>query len=445
MMRDNNGNQNIHSSDTGVRQDSKGLQQQIQPERLFLILWRHAWIIFLVTVIAIVGGVVYIVKSPPIYESTSRVYVEQTGPRIMTEDEGLFMASKNYLYTQAELITATPILSDALKNCQAYHLRTLTDVDNHIEFLKRNLQAQVGKKDDILNISILSPYPEEAAQIVNTVVDSYITFHSIRKRSTSSEVLKILQKEKTKRSEELTQRLHALIDYKKQHETLAFQSHNGNMILNRMQVLSTELTRAELQTMEARSVYETASKMMNDEDKIVQFIKSQQTINRMGADPDLTRLKAEPEILKKRRSNRLRELTEDHPAVLAIDIEIERIHAQIKEIEIGFAQGQLAVLEQAYRIAQEQEQQIRLHFEEYREQVIALNEQVAQYTLLESEYEQTKRLSDILDERIRELHVTEDTGALNITILEAAQPALKPSQPQKERIMAMALILGLMA
>jgi capsular exopolysaccharide synthesis family protein len=64
--------------------------------------------------------------------------------------------------------------------------------------------------------------------------------------------------------------------------------------------------------------------------------------------------------------------------------------------------------------------------------------------MLESNLKRTEKLCDILDDRIKELNVTEDTGVLNISILEVARPGDKPSKPQKARVMAMAMVLGLM-
>jgi capsular exopolysaccharide synthesis family protein len=437
-----NGHYNLSGSPSGPHGKTLG-----SPENLFHILWRHSWIIIITVILAIIGGLIYIAQATPIFVSTSRIYVEQSGPKIIQDmEKGVFTGSKNYLYTQAELITATPILSDATKKCEAHKLHTFEDVDNIIGYLKKNLMASVGKKDDILSLSMRSPYPTEAAHIVNTVVDSYITFHANRKRSTSSEVLKILQKEKTKRTEELSDKLHTLMEFKKAHETLAFQTGSDNIILERMQVLSSELTQAELYTLEAKSMLDTARQMMNDPATMIHYIKAHRISNQgIGMDPELSHLKAEMKILTQRRSDRLRELTEDHPAVLALDIEMERIQQQIQDLERDYAQAQLAAIEQMYLTAAEKEEQLRQHYQKQQEKVISLNEQLAQYTLLESEYQQTKRLCDILDERIKELNVTEDVGALNITILEVAQPARLASEPQKGRLMAMAVVLGLMA
>jgi succinoglycan biosynthesis transport protein ExoP len=88
--------------------------------------------------------------------------------------------------------------------------------------------------------------------------------------------------------------------------------------------------------------------------------------------------------------------------------------------------------------------QISRLYDEQRQQTLALNEQLAQYMMLQSEYEQTKKDCESLDDRIKDLSVTEDVGALNISILEAAHPATVPSAPQKSKYMVLALVLGLM-
>jgi len=139
-------------------------------ESLFQVMWRHNWIVIGTTVIALVAGFIYLSKATPIYTSTSRLYVEQVGPKIMQDlQQGVMTGSTKYLYTQAELLKATPIVADAITKCGARQMRTFVKVDNLIEYLKRSLDTTVGKKDDIVSISFDSPYPTEAAQLVNTL------------------------------------------------------------------------------------------------------------------------------------------------------------------------------------------------------------------------------------------------------------------------------------
>jgi len=418
-------------------------------ESLIQIMWRSRWILLITTLAALIGAFAYLQKATPIYTSTSRIYVEQSGPRIMTEtEEGVMTRSKNYLYTQAELLKSTPILTAALKTPGANieQMKIFENVDNRIVFLKKRcLQVSVGKKDDIISISSDSPKPAEAAQLVNTVVDSYITYQATTKRSTSAEVLKILQSTKSQRGVELSERLKAMMDFRKENEGLALESSHGNVILLKLERLSTALTEAQLATVESKAYVESIKRMIASPANLRQYVEAERARSFYSpANNEEARLKSRLDELQRRRADRLRQLTAGHAAVVAIEAEIAQINEQISKLDEDFAQAQIVIAQQQYLVAKEKEAELNKQYEEQRQEALVLNEQLAQYTLLQSEWEQTKKLCDILDDRIKELNVTEDVGALNISILEVARPADGPSKPQKARIMAMALVLGLM-
>ncbi|UCC99233.1 MAG: hypothetical protein JSW66_04965, partial [Phycisphaerales bacterium] len=129
-------------------------------ESLALILWRSRWILLATTAVALIAAFIYVTKATSIYTSTSRLYVEQSGPKIFSEtEEGVMTQSKNYLYTQAQLLTSTPILTAVLETPGLPQMQTFSRVDNHLSYLKKNLQPTVGKKDDIISLSFDSPYP----------------------------------------------------------------------------------------------------------------------------------------------------------------------------------------------------------------------------------------------------------------------------------------------
>jgi len=418
----------------------------VLPESLIQVLWRGRWLVSLATVAALAAGFIYLSKTTPIYTSTSRLYVEQSGPKIITENEqGLMTRSTNYLYTQAELLKSTPILAATLESPGISKMRTFAGIDNRIAYLKKKLDATVGKKDEIISLSFESAYPAEAAQVVNQVVDSYVTYHSTRKRSTSAEVLKILQGEKDKRSQEFSEKLKAMMDFRKDNMGLAFEGDRSNVILQRLERLSASLTEAELATVEARSIYESTKAMVNDPARLEQFVAAQRAKGvYISTGSERASLRSKLDDLERRRIDQLRQVTPDHPAVKALQGEIDHVDKQLVDLDGEFAQAQLAVAQQQYLAAKEKQGQIEKYFHEQRQEALSLNEQLAQYTILRSEWEQTKKLCDLLDDRIKELNVTEDVGALNISILELARPATRPSKPQKARVMGIALVLGLM-
>ena len=417
----------------------------LMSESLIQIMWHSRWIILACTVAALGGAFGYLQKATPIYTSTSRLYVEQTGPKIIKEtEEGVMTQSKNYLYTQAELLRSTPILSHILDNAGIRQMKMFAGMDNPVPYLKGSLRSVVGRKDDIINVSLDSPYPEEAAQVVNSVVDSYLTYLATRKRSTAAEVLKIIQNEKTKQDKELSEKLTAMMDFKKENMALAFESDKGNVMLLRFERLSSAMTEAQLATIESKAIYESTKKMVDDPVLLKQFIEALGGGGRDSAGGGRPGLQARVDELKRRRADRLRQVTEDHPGVAALDTEIAEVEGQIAEMDRQFAQAQVAVAQQDYLVAQEKEAEITSHFELQLQDVLKLNEQLAQYTIFQSDWEQTKKLCDILNDRIKDLNVTEDVGALNISILEVARPAGAPSKPQKARLMGIALVIGLM-
>jgi succinoglycan biosynthesis transport protein ExoP len=197
-------------------------------ENLLWIILRHRWIVLSAAVVCVIAAFTYLLKATPIYTSASRLYVEQTGPKIINDYEGYMTRSNNYLYTQAELMRSTPIISEVANDARIRYLGTFANVDNLMAYLKKNVQVSIGKKDDIITVSFDSPYPEEAAEVVNVVVDSYVGYHSTRKRSTVSEVLKILQTEKQKRNKELSEKYAEILEFTRENGIVSFDNEGGN-------------------------------------------------------------------------------------------------------------------------------------------------------------------------------------------------------------------------
>ena len=417
-------------------------------ESLFEILWRRRWTVVLATVVAMVAGLVYLQRATPQYRSTSRLYVEQAGPQVWEKDaSGVVTRWSNYLYTQAELIKQTGTLSAALALPGMNNLQTFATVNNPVTYLRRKLDVVVGKKDEIIDVSFTSPYPDEAAHLVNSVVDAYITQHNERRRNTSAELVKILREEKTRRDEELRDKLQKMVDFSQANEGLAYgASQESNIIMRRLERFQQALDDAQLATIECKAFHETVRRMADDPVGLRQFVDSQRARGvYIAATNEAAALRIELRRLERDRADCLQRLKPDAPAIAALDAEIERVRAQVAEMDDEFALRQLAVAEELYLAAVQREKELTDGLEEQRLAAISLNRQLSQYTLLRSDYEQTLRFCEILDDKIRKLNVDPDVGALTVQIVETAVPATEPAEPQKARTMGLALCLGLFA
>jgi capsular exopolysaccharide synthesis family protein len=414
-------------------------------ESLLETMFRQRWTIFMVTGIILASGIIYLIKVVPIYTSSSSLYVEQTGPKLISEYEGVMTRSKNYLNTQGEVIKSTPILAKVIEKPEIQQFRTFEQVDNLTTYLKKNLQVDIGKKDDIITVSFDSPYPNEAAQLVNEVVAEYINYHASQKRSTVSEVLRILQKEKVKRDKELSEKFDNLLEFTRENGVTAFEHQGNHIVIQRLSTLSNALTQAQLDTINAKADLEAAEKMANDPERLKYMALS----NAEGAASAISNseeraIRFRLEELQQQLEEAKRVCTDEHPLVTELKAKISNLQEHLVSGSEEFADAYIDILRQKYETARQREEELLVSFNEQQQEAQALGLKATQYSVLQSELERTEKLCDILDERIKELNVTEDAGALNISVLETAQVEDRPSKPQKAKILAIALMAGLL-
>ncbi len=422
-------------------------QEESSLQDILHIAVRHRWTILLTTVLFLVAAFVYLLKATPIYTSESRLYVEQTGPKIITEYEGLMTRSGNYLYTQAELLMSTPVLGDVLGDPNMARLKTFADVDNLVGFIKANMNVGVGRKDDIITVSFESPYPVEAAHIVNETVESYIRYHSSTKRETASDVLLILQNEKLKLIPELELAYDDMNDFTTEHGIVSFDNKGGHIVFERLRALSNELSHAEMATLTAKTDFEAVKSMENDAFKIRQFAAASSGSGiRVSVADNETQLQSELRQAEMELKDTLYHCTEDHPSVQAIHAKIDRINQELEKDAREFANAYVEVMRLRYVTASERQVDVNESFSAQLADAKALGSLATEYSRLNSQLIRAERACETIDGRIKEINVnaTQDMGALSISILEFAQAADSPSRPQKARIMTMALALGLM-
>ncbi len=329
-------------------------------EGLLHMALRHRWIILLNTILVLAGAFLYIVRATPIYTSTSRLYVERRGPRIINEYEGLMTGSNNYLYTQCELLKAIPIVTDAVDDAQIRRLKTFAGVDNIAGFVKGMLNVSVGKKNGIISVSFQSPYPAEAAQVINAVVDSYVSYHSARKRSTVSEVLRILHSEKLKRDSELSDIFVQMLEFTRKNGVVSFDNKGGNIVFQRLTKLSTALTEAQLATINTKADFEAAKSMAKEPAKIKQFAAASATTGmHVSVNDRETQLQSELRQAELDLKNARYHCTENHPSIQAIRTKINHIKQELEGQAKEFADAYVEVMQLRWITAKEREDELQ--------------------------------------------------------------------------------------
>ncbi len=405
---------------------------------IVLILWRGAWIIVGMAVVCVASAFFYLSKATPIYSSSARMLVEQQGPAIMNEAVNAGGQSSNYLATQCELIKSTPILGPVGDLPEIRQMKTFAGLDNPVGALKASLTTEITKPDELLNISFESPYPDDASDVVNAVIDSYRKYYAERKRSTAVEVLRILEKEKKDRDAELQRKVNDILDFKQKNPNLSYISEKGNIIVDQLAKLAEALTGAHLDSLEARGLFEGAKAMAGDSARMEQWTRLQR-----GAG-SATPQENEIQQLEAQCAEMLVTMGSENVKIKQLEARIRGLKSNIDERSPQTFEGYLAALEQRWLTSKQREEELQKSFDEQQTKALSLNSESAKMEAMASEQKRLERLCDMLDNRIKELKVTEDVGAMNVSVLEYAKPAATPIRPKRSTVLFEALVLGLM-
>src|SRR5438105_864663 len=132
------------------------------------VIWLRRWIVVVVMILAMGVGVVQFQRATPMYQSKARVYVTQNGPKLVGADMASVMsATNNYLWTQCELICSPSILEEVAKTEGIAELPTFTEegvaAANVVGYLRMNVSAMPGRRDDIISIFVKTPHKEDSA------------------------------------------------------------------------------------------------------------------------------------------------------------------------------------------------------------------------------------------------------------------------------------------
>ena len=417
-------------------------------ESLLTVAWRGRWVVLACVILAIVAGLACIQTATPIYTSTSSLYLEYVNYVPPTSEPGRLPQTERYLQTQAGLLQSRPIVAVAIQLLDPQRLRTLRGIDITPSFVARNIRVEVGKRDDIISISFDSPYPVEAAQIVNGVVEAYMTSRSQQEQRNAAQVLEILQKDLNRVQKERLRKQEELEDFQANHMPLALGSEAGSAVMQRhLEGLQAELTRAQTGTMEAKSFRDAVQVLAGDAGALRQYVQAKGSVSSYLSStaeksPLETRL-VELDLQVREFSDKL---TPDHPTVTALVNQQATIKAKLSELDGRFISAVVAAAQQQCNGAADYERQLTTLYEQQQAQVVALSAEVAQYQRLRGEVDRLMEYERTLEEPVGEMAriVDKDVGRLRMAILEPALPAEDPSSPQKGKIMAIALVLGLM-
>jgi capsular exopolysaccharide synthesis family protein len=194
---------------------------------------RHWWRILLIW-LAISAPTVYWIYSniEPTYEAFGLLHFEPTRPILFDPSRDRYSdlrGIERYLQTQVNLITSDAVLREAVANPTVVNLPKIKQSKDSKADLRKTMVVEIVQEADLIRIALESTDPNEAAKIVQSVVDSYMTHNAALTQGANKKLRASLDTQATKLTkqiEDVTKKLKADLAQKDSLELKEAESPN---------------------------------------------------------------------------------------------------------------------------------------------------------------------------------------------------------------------------
>lgn len=164
--------------------------------------------VFLVTcaiAAAILAPLAWLV-TPVTYTAEAEIRFLSVRPRILEPSAGSSVAVLSYekfVNTQAALIEGQTILSRVLNHPDAQRVGELNAAGDKLAFLSDRVRARQNTGTELVTVECTMKAPSDARQILQTVVDEYLSYAYTAEAAAGGERLRVLVAERDKREKDL--------------------------------------------------------------------------------------------------------------------------------------------------------------------------------------------------------------------------------------------------
>jgi polysaccharide biosynthesis transport protein len=425
------------------------------------VLIKRKWLVF--SCLAIIFGVVALatMRSTRIYDGGGSIAINKTDPAILNLKESGNGGASDY-YDPTDLDTEVRILKSDLLALQVIKQLNL---DKHPEFggteeapsdslglttdalqpdsekttallagFKGNLRVSLVPNTRIIEIHYRSADKNLAANVVNTLINTYIEQNFKTRFESTMQASDWLSKQLVDLEMKVQTSQEKLVQYQKQHEILGIDEKQ-NITTSKLDELNKELTAAESDRMEKESVYRLVQSGDSD------TAAAAATSAGAGASSSglMEKMREQQADLKIQVAQLSTQFGTSYPKVVQLNTQLKEVDAQLQtemtKVVSRVRSGYLAALQH--------ETMLRQALDNQKQEANKLNESAIEYSLLKRDVESYRTLYEGLMEKLKEAGVTAGLRSNNIRSVDRARVPTYPSEPNVPRNLTFALALGL--
>lgn len=447
---------NISSHDE-IAHDRSG---PIDLRAVWSAVYRNRLKLLITIVVALLLGLLTTFLSTPIFRAEARIQIDQQSAQILqgtdVEPSDSILDGDRFLQTQLDIIKSRTLARQVAESIGLYRnndfLETMhiapaieprgaydlaqTRREQAVDALQRNLNVELPVDSRIAVISFDSPDRQLSARITNSFADSYIVSNVQRKFNTSAYARRFLEGQLRQTRQKLEESERAQINYARS----AGLVDPSSGAAEGQQSGPRSLTTANLvQLNQAYSLAVTAR------------IAAEQRWRQASGTPPLS----QPEVLSnaaiqtlfQERAKLQAEYAQNakrylsgYPGQRQAAAQIDTLTAQIDRLARGIRDG----VRQQYQIALSQEQALDRDLNRLKSTTLTEQGRGVQANILRREVDTNRALYDALLQRYKGVSATAGVSSNNVSIIDRADPPIRPVSPRLLLNLAFALFAGLL-
>lgn len=416
------------------------------------ILTKRKWAVFTTFLILTTLTTIATLRATPIYESVGRVAIFRENSDSLGLREGSSYGisdTDDYDYTVALETQVNVLKSDqlALKVARAMKLDTnpkfnpaagttdpnappvSSDADARlIGVIKGGIRVQVLPRTRVVEIRYESPDPKMAAQVVNTIIETFKEENFRAKYDASLQTSEWLSKQLSELQLKVETSQEALVRYQRENNVLGIDDKQ-NITTAKLDELNRQLTQAETDRIQK----EAAMRMAETGNPEFYSARDQFSL--------FEKLRNQLAELKSQAAQLNTQFGPSYPKVVALNNQIAQVESDLSSEQqklMGRVRGE-------YNQAVQRERMLRGALESQKQEANKLNERAIQYQILKREAEGSRELYESLLRRSKEAAVVASLRSGNIRTVDSARVPEAPSKPNVPRNIALGMFMGLIA
>lgn len=426
------------------------------------ILLKRKWVILACLVVIFSVVAIASLKMTPVYEAGGTIEINKPDATLNFQNSASF--SLDY-YDPTELETELKILQSDLLATQV--IREL-NLDRRPEFasqaastpssiesldplqsdpakiaamvggFKGNLRVALSPNTRIIEVHYRSADPQTAANVVNTLMQTYVENNFKGRFESTMQASDWLSKQLVDLEMKVETSQEKLVKYQKEHEILG-TDEKQNIITEKLDELNKQLTAAESDRMDKEALYRLVES--GDPDAIASSAGGLDSGSGGGQSMSqlLDTLRGKEADLKIQAADLSTQFGPAYPKLTQINNQLKEIDAQV----LAEMKKIASKVHGQYTTAMRRENMLRDALEKQKQEANKLNESAIQYTLLKRDVDSYRQLYEGLLQKMKEASVSAGLKSNNFRIVDSAHPPTGPIEPNVPRNLMFAIVLGL--